>query len=159
MDSLKCSNCGYGIHYHDIPDGTEYIFFKWSDWKALEAVDIKANCIEDNEGKYVYAWKCAECGSFAFTDPDHYVYVTHVYAPSEDASYNLKSEGNMEYGVFFEDILWNEIAESGNQMKDILGMYSGYYWLKKNDDAMFLFDDKEMKRCIGRFKRIPVGDK
>lgn len=27
MASLKCSNCGEGIHYHDEADGTQYIVF------------------------------------------------------------------------------------------------------------------------------------
>ncbi|MBQ7501111.1 hypothetical protein IJT93_00145, partial [bacterium] len=134
------------------------IFFKWNDWLCLETKVIMSDCIEHNKGKYVKAWKCAKCGTYHFTDQQYHIYVTRVYAPIEEAPSNLKSEEGMEYGVFFEDILWDEITEAAIPMKDILGKYSGYYWLKKDENAMFLFDDKEMQHCIGRFKRIPVGD-
>ncbi|MBQ7501113.1 hypothetical protein IJT93_00155 [bacterium] len=158
MSSLKCSNCGNGIHYHSIPDGTEYIFFKLSDWELLEPEYQKSSGIENARGRYVKAWKCAECGAYHFFDSEHHVFVTQVYVPTKETPSNLKFEDNMDYGIFFGDILWDEVAEADIPMKDILGKYSGYYWLKKDENVMLLFDDKEMKRCIGRFKRIPVGD-
>ena len=35
MASLKCSKCGYGIHYHDEPNGTEWIEFELNTWEKL----------------------------------------------------------------------------------------------------------------------------
>ncbi len=35
MASLKCSKCGYGIHYHDEPNGTEWIAFELNTWEKL----------------------------------------------------------------------------------------------------------------------------
>lgn len=36
MTTLKCSYCGYGIHYHDEPDGTQYFFIPLKPGKISE---------------------------------------------------------------------------------------------------------------------------
>ena len=46
MASLECSNCRYGIHYHGLPEGIEYIFFKWDDWKKIESKKFTSDEIE-----------------------------------------------------------------------------------------------------------------
>ena len=70
MASLKCSFCGYGIHYHgEPPDDTEYIFCTPDTWAKIEKENLTSSRLEGEYYElFVYAWKCAECWTFAFFD-------------------------------------------------------------------------------------------
>ena len=156
MASLECSNCGYGIRYHSIPEGVEYIFFFFFYWKAIESKKFKSDEIEsENIGRYLKAWKCPPCGTFEFFDKNFHV--THVYKPETSEPPELDPERKMEFGVFFDDYLWDEITEARVPMEEILDKYSGYYWIKKDEGAMYMYSDREMKHCVAHYKRIEVA--
>ena len=158
MASLECSNCRYGIHYHGLPEGIEYIFFKWDDWKKIELKKLKSYEIEtENLSGYLYAWKCPSCGTFEFFDEKIHVRVTHVYKPETSEPPELDPEREMEFGVFFDDYLWDEITEARVPMEEILDKYSGYYWIKKDEGAMYMYSDREMKHCVAHYKRIEIA--
>ena len=69
----------------------------------------------------------------------------------------IESGREMDFGLFFDDYLWDEIAESSTPMNEIRDKYSGYFWIKKDDEAMLIFEDKEMKNCIAHYKRIEIA--
>ena len=160
MASLKCSNCGNGIHYHGLPEDIEYVYCKYTDWKELEPKGFASDELElNNQELFTTAWKCPKCGAFAFFDNKRQTRVTYVYAPAENTPSNFEPEHDLEFGIFFDDYLWDSIQESRVAMTQILNKFSGYYWIIKNENEMFMFSDKEMKHCLAHYKRIKIADK
>lgn len=157
MASLKCSFCGHGIHYHgEPPDGTEYIFCKISDWEKIEEKNLPSDDLEsENKELLKYAWKCSECGTFAFFDERGHV--TAVYTPKKENSSDVMNEPK-EFGVFFDDYLWYEITEDDISASEVLKKYPQNLWLLKNEDEMRIFKDREMKNCVDEYERIKVEE-
>lgn len=156
MASLKCSFCGHGIHYHgEPPDGTEYIFCKLADWQKLEKKNLPSDDLEsEDNGLLKYAWKCSECGTFAFFDERGQV--TAVYTPRKNFS-PVSMQEPTEFGLFFDDYLWYDITEDEISAAEILKKYPQNLWLLKNDEEMRIFKDKEMTNCIEEYSRIDVA--
>ena len=146
MSSLRCSNCGSGIHHHGMPVGIEYIFFPMKIWEELTRIKCPSDRVElDYDNKITYSWRCPVCGAFAFFDREQYhTHVTHVYKLESDEKTFSASAEEMEYGIFFDDYLWDKIAETSIPMSDITEKYSGFYYLAKNERAMFIYEDREM---------------
>ncbi len=156
MASLKCSGCGYGIHYHDEPDDTEYIFCELSKWEALEEENMASGWLEfEHDNTFVYAWKCAECGTFAFFDRGGHV--TGVYKPNKEFASEPMQEP-AEFGLFFDDVLWYDITEEDIPASEILKKYPKHLWLMKNDDEMRVYEDRARTKCLRQYRRIPVGE-
>ncbi len=158
MASLKCSNCGYGIHYHGMPEGIEYIFFTLKDWIDLSSQGQQAVSVQiDNDGQYLMAWKCPECGTYAFFDNKTHTRVTNVYVPNDDVDFVFDGKSS-EYGLFFDDFLWYEITETYILIKDIMKEYSGYWWIKKDEEKMCIYADKECQKCVAKYKRVDIAE-
>jgi hypothetical protein len=155
MSSLKCSFCGEGINYHGIPNGIEYVFFSASDWQSIEEENIKSDVLElEKYEKIVKAWKCPECGTFAFFN--NRVKVNGVYTPKNEISTDeLKKP--IEFGVFFEDYIWDEITETDIPASEILKTFPKHWWIKKNKYEMRIFSDKEMSHCIAQYAKIEIA--
>ncbi len=155
MSSLKCSGCGYGIHYHDEPNDTEYMFFTLDTWAKIENETLTSSWVG---GEYyeltVYAWKCPECGTFAFFDQRGKV--TGVYQPTKEFSSEPMREPT-EFGLFFDDILWYDIAEDDLPASEILKKYPQNLWLRKNEEEMRVYADRAMKECVAQYRRIPIA--
>lgn len=155
MASLECSKCGNGIHYHGLPEGIEYTYCNWHEWEKImvsrtssDELDIKY------EKSLIKAWKCPACGAMAFFENCR---VTEVFAPDDNKSHNLNIVQEGEYGVLFDDFLWDEITEAGVSAQDILDEYSGYYWIKKDNRNLLLFADREMRECLASYTKIEIA--
>lgn len=157
MASLKCSFCGYGIHHHGDPEGTEpveHVFCLSNDWHKLEKENMISNRVEmEHWGTFVYAWKCARCGSFSFFAD--YVNVSDVYTPVEKFSSAPMNEP-IEFGPFWNEILWFDINEADTPTAEVLTRYPQNLWLAKNADEMRLYTDEARTNCVGQFRRISV---
>ena len=156
MASLKCSGCGYGIHYHDEPNDTEYLFCTMDVWAKIESEILTSSWVEaEYYEQIVYAWKCAECGTFAFFDRGGRV--TGVYTPNKELSSEPMLEP-VEFGLFFDDILWYDITEQDIPASEILKKYPQNLWLMKNDDEMRVYEDRARTKCLRQYRRIPVAE-
>ena len=156
MASLKCNRCGYGIHYHGEPDGTEYVFVKLSDWREMERENLPSDCLElEHYDQFIDAWKCSECGTFAFFDK--YGHVTHVYAPDKEISENTMQSPTV-FGLFFSDIVCDEATESRIPASEILTKYPNHLWLLRNETMMRLFEDEAGTKCTAQYSRIPIAE-
>lgn len=154
MASLKCSFCGKGIHYHGIPNGIKYIFCSLSDWQTLENENLNADCLElEHYEKFIKAWKCPKCGTFAFFDDR--VHVGKVYTPKKTFSTN-SLQNPINFGVFFEDYTWDKITESDIPTKEILQKFP-HQWLLKNADEIWIFSDKNMQKCLAQYYEIEIA--
>ena len=109
MASLKCSNCGFGIHYHDEPNGTEYVFIKLTEWERL--IETKLNVsryLLDGTEDYLYAWKCKECGAFMFMD-NKIGFVNKVFVPAEECKTEVICNNKYIYSVY--KCMWNILQD------------------------------------------------
>ena len=135
MASLKCAFCGYVIHHHGEPEGTEpvqYIFCTLDNWRELEKENLTADWLElEHDEIFFYAWRCARCGTFSFFN-DRW-YLTGIYAPNEKISSDPMKDP-FEFGPFWDDFQWFDITED-----DIHA--SG------NSDAFKLSLQSQLKQC------------
>ena len=108
MASLKCSNCGEGIRYHDEADGTQYIVFPEKIWNNLmESKMFVSRYILDGTNDYHIAWKCKKCGTIHIFKQEN-TEVLSVYRPIEIDNANMYQ--NARY-VVFSDLDWDTITE------------------------------------------------
>ena len=157
MSSLKCSFCGYGIHYHGEPESIEHYFCDLSKWHDLEKENLPSSRIEvEHDYPLTESWKCARCGSFSvFSD---YVNVSGVYIPKEEFS-SEPMQAPFEFGPFWDDHLWFDIAEIDIPTSEILTKFPQNLWLAKNEDEMRIYKDKARTKCVGQFRRFHMPDR
>lgn len=111
MSSLKCSKCGAGIHYHDEPDGTQYIAFPMESWERLLLSKLRISRYTlDSPEPFFIIWKCKECGALhAFLKDE--IHVTAAYEKI-DGFYASEEAAPCRY-IAFSDVDWAEITEPG----------------------------------------------
>ena len=127
MASVKCSKCGYGIHYHGEPNGTEYIFILKADWEAITSscFDPKDKVLDSNKdypklfqsdtieedfpGAVHKYWKCPKCGSLFFFDAEGNV--TRMFAPTDQED-SVSISDDIENGVIYDDYSWDALTEA-----------------------------------------------
>ena len=138
MASLKCSKCGYGIHYHDEADGTQMILFKKFVWDELVHSNLSVSrYILDGTEDYYLIWKCKECGSLYFFRGKG----TTVWRAYQIAD-NIESNQYGESFVGFSDIDWDVITEEKITGKSIIEKFPRCKKLifKMINDNLYLFD-------------------
>ena len=115
MASLKCSKCGHGIHYHDEPDGTEWIAFEKNVWNELccSSKEFSSFTSETENGWYS-VWKCSECGSIHVFKTNS-IYLMKAFEPSKSVEKNCTKGLEL---VAFEDTTWDQITETDEIGKD-----------------------------------------
>ena len=155
MASLKCAFCGYVIHHHGEPEGTEpieHLFCTLDNWCKLEKENLTADYLElEHDEIFFYAWRCARCGTFSFFN-DRW-YLTGIYAPNEKISSDPMKEP-FEFGPF-----WDNITESDdNFASEVLKKFPGNSWLAKNDEELRIYEDEARTNCVGQFRRIQIVD-
>lgn len=141
MASLKCSNCGCGIHYHDEADGTQLIAFKESTWNDLANSDIPVSrYILDGTDDYIEIWKCKNCKTL------------HVFDGVDVSAAYRKIEGITEEPVSGEkyvgyvDTDWSIITEERISGREIVKKYPDCKKIRivKTEDFLYLScDEKE----------------
>lgn len=127
MASVKCSNCGFGIHYHGEPNGTEYVYISSIDWteitsscfnsrkKFLDANTgypklFRSDTIEEDFPAAIKKfWKCPKCDSLLFSDDEGNI--INSFAPTEHGE-SAPTSNNLESGVIYDDYLWDDLTEA-----------------------------------------------
>ena len=154
MASLKCNNCGYGIHYHDEPDGTEHFAISFSTWEwyLLEGKSIIRSFL-DGPQDYLTIWRCKECGCL-HTFPAHSVMVKRAYAPCE---YDPAAEiiNGIKYRIF-DDYLFDAVTEDNITAKDFdsSNKHGACYYAMIGDNYIYLYDDAKFQRVTKCFQAI-----
>lgn len=116
MATLKCSNCGFGIHYHDESDGTQYILFEESVWKNLVKSDLyTSRYILDGNEEYTLLWKCKECGSIYLFESD-YIHIKEAYKEVHEV---ISIDSNCKKYIAYSDVDWDKITEDRIYGRDI----------------------------------------
>ena len=126
MASVKCKNCGIGIHHHGLPNGIEYIMIENESWEKIITNKFNPNnkvlnpqtgypkmfrtdTIEDDYPSAIKKyWKCPGCGAIIFFDEKGFV--RNVYRQSKG---DKQREMKAATGYIFDDYLWEELTEDG----------------------------------------------
>ncbi len=155
MASLKCSKCGRGIHYHDEPNGTEWIVFELKTWEKLlsSQKELSSYKSDTNSGWYSI-WKCSECGTLhVFKTNEIHLYKAFEYT---DNIFCEKDKG--EKCIAFEDLVWDQITETeetGNvfdgPFKEVPRAYIIIY-----DKSIVVFSNEEYERPEKQYKLIDI---
>lgn len=154
MASIKCRQCGFGIHYNSEPNGIEYIFIKKEEWECICHSKFRADMREmDETGQYPKlfrsdtiesdfpdaiqkVWVCPKCRCIHRFDLKGVVAETYQIQKLE-----TKSDVVCE-GVVFDDNRWETITESmipNEQLRSIepssfVKLYDNGFVLSKTDD-------------------------
>lgn len=153
MASLKCAKCGYGIHYHDEPDGTEWIAFEKTVWEELcrSAKELSSYTVDSSSGWYSI-WKCEECGSIHVFKTNS-IYLMKAFEPVESESES--SIKGIEL-IAFEDTIWDQITETDETGKDFDNIFKDVprRYVRATEDEICVFSDPGYKTLEARYKSI-----
>ena len=153
MASLKCNHCGYGIHYNDEPDGTEYMVIPFSTWDTFSTTD-KPICryILDGNQDYLIIWKCSNCGCLHIFIAGE-AKISGAYIPDEKKHVSQIPTGK-KYHVF-ADYVYEVIAESGISAKEYESSneYPSHYYAIINNDYIYLSENDEFTHITDIFRR------
>ncbi len=156
MASLKCNNCGYGIHYNDEPSGIEYTAISMKLWNMFSKTDKPIlRYLLDGDDDYLIIWKCPECGC---------VHAFNGYSPMLAQAYipckqDFDVVSATKYIVFI-DYLFEDISEKGLTADEFLSN-SNYdsnrlcYALISNN-GIVVYRDEECTDEERRYIAIPT---
>ena len=144
MASLKCSKCGYGIHYHDEPNGVEWVAFELGTWNNLCASSKSISSYEiDTKSGWYTVWKCEECGTLhVFKAMD--INMDRSYELQDNAATKAQEENVIEC-IAFEDIIWDEITETESNGNDFDNRFKDYprKYIRICEETLSVYTDEE----------------
>lgn len=152
MASLKCNNCGTGIHYHNTPCGIEYTLIPVEIWNCYLNKDMTICKITlDVPNSYLTVWRCPECGCLHIFEGAS-TKLQSVYIPSKNESSDISGK---KYCVFddytFETIAENDITPNAYENSD---EYPSHCYAIIDDDYIYLSDNKDFINITDIFKSI-----
>ncbi len=173
MAGLKCSHCGEGIRYHDMPNGIEHTVFTMKNWEKIVSTVYDPNnermheewntpgpylyradtIWEDFEDDYFVAWVCPHCGTIAVFDNSG-LHVRAVYTPISDS---IPVDRNADKYVVFSDYVWEEISESSIPVSEIPDKFKASYFAIANSDYVWIFNSQLESDCTKVYKRIAIA--
>ena len=117
MASLKCNRCGFGIHYHDVANGVEYVPYSQDMWDGLSETDAPIVSYTDENKDFLFVWQCAKCGCIHAMNGSTWR-VTRAYVPTND---EIVLESARKY-IVFVDYLRDKfnIPLSGDELRQLL---------------------------------------
>ena len=154
MASLQCNHCGYGIHYHDEPDGTEHFAIPLSTWEWYRSSGKSIiRAFLDGPQDFLTIWRCKECGCL-HTFLAHDIRVVRAYVPCDYSVFNGTTEG-IKYRVF-DDCLFDAVAEVNLTVREYEQSkeYDPCCFAVINDSYIVLYDDKKLTHVTGCFQAI-----
>lgn len=155
MASLQCSNCKYGIHYHDEANGTEWTAFELDTWEKLISSPLElASYRGSTQSGWYYVWRCKKCGALHFfKSRDSMVY--KAFAPS--SSSETFSKIGIK-GIAFSDLVWDDITESdetGNSFEGVYKDVSRQYFIL-SDNFLLVYSDKNFEHLKQEYISIEI---
>ncbi len=160
MASLKCSKCGYGIHYHDEPNGTELHLFEKNEWLRLikDTLPLSLYRLEGTKEHY-YIWKCFECGSLHLFVKNSGVQIYGVYETVNDMP-NTVEISRLTNGILFDDVTWDYITEFDMDWEDTkrkceeINYKIKCKYVRFNDEYILVYSDEDFKNLDSVYKRL-----
>ena len=154
MASLKCSHCGFGIHYHDEPNGVEYTALSQELWNSFSETDKPiVRYVLDGNDDFLCIWRCPECGCIHTFEAYRPIF-KQAYIPCDDVAIYTESK---KYLVFI-DFLFEDISERGLSAKEFAngGKYSSdsFFYAMINNECVIVYSDETCTKEIRKYKAI-----
>ena len=154
MASIKCSFCNMGIHYHNEPNGTEFIMFPSNFWYSLEHLTsnvnesyryLKSDAIElEFPNSYYKFWMCPNCKSIILFEKNT-PYVAGIYTVNH--KHEKSNSSNIDY-IVFSDKTWDFITERKIKLTYLPKKFPGEYFIVKSKDFFYVYADKDLSKLI-----------
>ena len=154
MASLKCSHCGFGIHYHDEPNGVEYTALSQELWNSFSKTDKPiVRYVLDGNDDFLCIWRCPECGC---------IHTFEAYRPIFKQAYipcnNVNSSTEARKHLVFIDFLFEDISERGLTAKEFanIGKYptDKFFYTMIDNKSIIVYSDEKCTKEIRRYKAI-----
>ena len=159
MAGLECNNCGFGIHYHDEPNGVGYEDITYTTWNMFKDTDLPiVRYTLDGPQDYVTIWKCLECGCMhVFEANSNWVkkaYVPYNYNIFHKDYFKTSPKGIRYY--LFSDLVSEPIWEDDLTAREYEKnkKYPRCDFAVINDEFIYVFSDRECTDVIRGFKAI-----
>lgn len=158
MASLKCNNCGYGIHYHDEPNGIEYTAFSMELWNTFAKTNKPIiRYVLDGNDDFLCVWRCPECGCIhtfiAYQSP-----LKQAYIPCDEEVIPTEAR---KYLVFI-DYLFEDISERGITAEEFSdsGKYptDSFFYAMIGNDGIAVYGDEACTEPLKYFTAIENGE-
>ena len=154
MASLKCSHCGFGIHYHDEPNGVEYTALSQDLWNSFSKTDKPiVRYVLDGNDDFLCIWRCPECGCIHTFEAYRPIF-KQAYIPCDDVAIYTESK---KYLVFIY-FLFEDISERGLSAKEFAngGKYSSdsFFYAMINNECVIVYSDETCTKEIKKYKSI-----
>lgn len=159
MASLKCSKCGYGIHYHDEPNGIEWVAFEIDTWNELcVSTKLISSYEMDRKSGWYTIWKCEECGTLHIFKAMN-IHLDKVYELQNIAEFKAPKESIIDC-IAFEDITWDQITESEKTGNDFDLRFKKYprKYIRFSNDLLCVYVDAEFSQLEKVYKLLDVRD-
>ena len=153
MASLKCSHCGFGIHYHDEPNGIEYEAYSQEMWENFSICDKPIISFTDDSKDFLILWRCPECGCIhAFNA--YGTRLRQAYIPADD---EIVLESARKYLVFVDylrDKVYDEKWTAAQFMQS--GKYPNdqFFYAMVGDAGVIVYEDADCSTPLRRYKAI-----
>ena len=158
MAILECNNCGFCIHYHDLPNVTEYEAITYTTWDMFKDTDLPiVRYTLDGPKDYLRIWKCLECGCMHVFDQKWWVkkaYVPYNHNILHVDYFTIPPKGIKYY--LFSDLVSEPIWEDDITAKEYEKnkKYPRCDFAVINDEFIYVFSDRECTDVIRGFKAI-----
>ena len=154
MASLKCNRCGFGIHYHDYPNGVEYTAFSHDLWGDNSDSDKPiVEYIPFGNEDFLIVWRCPECGSIHCFN-GYSCSLKQAYVPTND---EIALKSARKYLVFIDylrDKVFDEEWTAAQFMQS--GEYPNdqFFYAKVGDAGVIVYKDADCSTPLRRYKAI-----
>lgn len=146
MASLECNYCGYGIHYHGLPDGTQRYIIPFSTWKRHAVLNVPViDILFDDAQDYFTAWKCKNCGCWHIFASDQ-TEVIRSYVPTELENVPLVTDESKYW--LFDDCNFDAIVEEELDFEGLARSNYHYEFATVTDEFIHIFADKEFSQYL-----------
>ena len=154
MASLKYSHCGFGIHYHDEPNGVEYTAISQELWNSFAETDKPiVRYVLDGNDDFLCIWRCPECGCIHIFEAYRPVF-KQAYIPCDNGAISTEAR---KYLVFI-DLLFEDISERGLTAKEFsnVGEYpaDSFFYTMIDNENVIVYSDEACTKEIRKYEAI-----
>ena len=153
MASLKCSHCGFGIHYHDYPNGIEYEAYSQDMWEAFSDANKRIVSFTDDSDDFLIVWRCPECGCIhAFNG--YNAFIKQAYAPCVEDVALVDSRKYLVFIDYLRDKVFDEEWSAAQFMQS--GKYPNdqFFYAMVGDNGVVVYEDADCLKPLRRYKAI-----
>lgn len=154
MASLKCSHCGFGMHYHDEPNGIGYTALSQGLWNLFSETDKPiVRYLLDGNDDFLSIWRCPECGCIHVFEAFRSIF-KQAYLPCNHVDISTEAQ---KYLVFV-DFLFEEISERGLTAKEFAhaGPYpaNDFFYAMIDHESIIVYRDEACSEEVKKYKAI-----